>query len=167
MHDRFSRPERRIAIALLVAAALGVVWHTVEELRPPPPPVRLTRGAIAADSTASFDLNAPPEGIVYSPGEQELIGPIDIGVADEATLVLLPGIGPVLARRIVAWREARSAPWQVDDLLEVSGIGPAKLALLKPLVRAGPVVPDSTGTGIPEPGSSTGRDGPGTGGKWR
>ncbi len=151
MTDRFTRTERRVAIALLVVTALGAVWNTVEELRPPPPPLRLIRGALKADSTDTFDLNGQPEGIVYSSGEPELTGPIDLRTADEETLTLLPGIGPVLARRIAEWRDAREGPWQVDDLLEVSGIGPAKLAQLRPLVVTGPTSAAEAGPDSTEP----------------
>jgi len=159
MTDEYSRPERRIAILLLVITAIGAGWHTIEELRPPPLPVRLVRGISEFDSMATFDLNGSREGIVYSAEEQELTGPIDLMVADEETLTRLPGIGPVLARRIVEWRTLRSGSWQVEDLLEVTGIGPAKLDLLRPFAIINEGTPDSTVTVIP--------DQPGIGGKWR
>ena len=108
-------------------------------------PLQLIRGALTADTTAFNELNGPPEGIVYSSGDPELTGPVDLRSADEETLTLLPGIGPVLARRITEWRDAREEPWQVDDLLEVSGIGPARLELLKPLVTTGRPGPESGG----------------------
>jgi len=173
MTDRFSPPERRVAIALLVVTALGALWNTIEELKPPPPPLRLIRGALRADSTAIFDLNGLPEGIVYSSGEAELAGPIDLGTADEETLTLLPGIGPVLARRIAEWRNAREGPWQVDDLIGVSGIGPARLAQLKPLVTVGAITSEttaraesvSTGPAGSEPAARAGPDSTGSGGQ--
>ncbi len=159
MTDKFTRPERRIAILLLVVTAIGAGWHTIEELRPPPLPVRLVRGALEPDSSASFDLHGPQEGIVYSAEEQALTEPIDLRVADEETLIRLPGIGPVLARRILEWRTLRQGPWQVDDLLEVTGIGPAKLALIRPFAMTDAGAPDSTVT--------AGLNQPGSGGKWR
>jgi len=159
MTDTFSRPERRIAILLLVITAIGAGWHTIEGLRPPPPPVRLVRGISESDSLATFDLNGSREGIVYSAEEQELTGPIDLMVAGEETLTRLPGIGPVLARRIVEWRMLQTGPWQVEDLLEVTGIGPAKLDLLRPFAMIDDGAPDSSGIVIP--------DQPGIGGKWR
>lgn len=45
--------------------------------------------------------------------------------------LLLPGVGPVLAARIVAARPFT----HIDDLLEVSGIGPATLEKLRPYVK--------------------------------
>ena len=46
----------------------------------------------------------------------------------------LPGVGPVLAQRIVDWRAQHGRFDSVDQLNDVSGIGDAKFASLKPLV---------------------------------
>lgn len=58
-------------------------------------------------------------------------GRIRINSADAAELEALPGIGPVLAERIVAYRQEMGPFERVEDLLEVSGIGEAKLAALR------------------------------------
>ncbi len=60
---------------------------------------------------------------------------VDLNAADAAALDALPGIGPVLAGRIVAWRDANGPFRSVDELAEVSGIGGAILGQLRPLVR--------------------------------
>lgn len=60
---------------------------------------------------------------------------IDLNTATEAVLDGLPGVGPVLAGRIVAWRQEHGVFRSVDELGEVSGIGDATLARLRPLVR--------------------------------
>ena len=60
---------------------------------------------------------------------------IDINQATVADLNRLPGIGPSTARAIVDHR-TRNGPFaSVDDLLAVRGIGPAKLAELRAMVR--------------------------------
>ena len=60
---------------------------------------------------------------------------VDINQATVADLDRLPGIGPSTARAIVDHR-TRNGPFaSVDDLLAVRGIGPAKLAELRALVR--------------------------------
>lgn len=62
-------------------------------------------------------------------------GAVDLNTATAAELDALPGIGPVLAERIVAWR-AQNGPFRsVDQLREVAGIGEAKFATLRPEVR--------------------------------
>ena len=62
--------------------------------------------------------------------------PININMASAEQLESLPGIGPVLARRIVEWRE-RVGPFErVDDLVEVPGVGPRVLERLRGRVAA-------------------------------
>jgi competence protein ComEA len=74
---------------------------------------------------------APPNA-VPSNGVPALV---DINQATVADLDRLPGIGPSTARAIVDHR-TRNGPFaSVDDLLAVRGIGPAKLAELRALVR--------------------------------
>src|SRR4029450_4923382 len=56
------------------------------------------------------------------------LGRIDINAATEKELKMIPGIGPVLASRIIAARPFRSA----DDLKKVNGIGDKKYAKIRP-----------------------------------
>lgn len=60
---------------------------------------------------------------------------VDLNAADATALDALPGIGPVLAQRIVSWRAAHGRFTTVDELGEVTGIGPTLLAGLRDLVR--------------------------------
>jgi len=59
---------------------------------------------------------------------------VNLNTADAVTLETLPGVGPALAGRIVEWREQNGAFASVDELDEVSGIGPAMLAKVRDLV---------------------------------
>ncbi|OAV76494.1 ComEA family DNA-binding protein [Dietzia sp. 111N12-1] len=61
-------------------------------------------------------------------------GLVDLNTADAAALESLPGVGPVTASSILAWRAANGSFSSVDQLVEVDGIGPATLARLRPLV---------------------------------
>jgi competence protein ComEA len=54
--------------------------------------------------------------------------PINLNTATQEQLETLPGIGPVTAQAILAWRTDNGAFSSVDELLEVSGIGDATLA---------------------------------------
>ncbi len=62
-------------------------------------------------------------------------GPIDLNTATVEQLDALPGIGPVTAAAIVAWRDANGKFTSVDQLGDVDGIGPARLEKLRSLVR--------------------------------
>lgn len=61
-------------------------------------------------------------------------GLVDLNTATLEELDALPGIGPVTAQYILDWRTAHGSFTSVDQLDDVTGIGPAKLADLRPLV---------------------------------
>jgi len=61
-------------------------------------------------------------------------GPIDLNTATTGELEGLPGVGPTIAAAIVEHRE-QSGPFRsVEDLLDVPGIGPARLDQLRDAV---------------------------------
>lgn len=60
---------------------------------------------------------------------------IDPNTADAAELRLLPGIGPVLARKIVAHRDAHGRFHRPDQLTDVSGVGRITLERIRPWLR--------------------------------
>lgn len=62
-------------------------------------------------------------------------GPVDLNTADAALLETLPGVGPATAAAILDHRERHGPFTSVDGLLDVRGIGEAKLAALRDLVR--------------------------------
>ncbi len=84
-----------------------------------------------------LDLAAPafPGASGEAPGAAD--GKVDLNLAGEQELDELPGVGPVLAERIIAYR-AQNGPFaSVEQLLEVPGIGQARLADLSPRVTVG------------------------------
>lgn len=64
-------------------------------------------------------------------------GPVNLNTADEAALDTLPGVGPVMAQNILAWRKTNGKFTSVEQLQEISGIGPSRYAQLAPLVTVG------------------------------
>jgi competence protein ComEA len=60
---------------------------------------------------------------------------VNLNTATVEQLDALPGVGPVTAAAIVAWRQANGKFTSVDQLADVDGIGPARLDKLRPLVR--------------------------------
>lgn len=75
---------------------------------------------------------AAPSG--SAPGSGSTPARIDLNTASLEQLDTLPGVGPVLAQRIVDWRTGHGRFDSVDQLAEVDGIGPSRLADLRPLV---------------------------------
>jgi competence protein ComEA len=63
--------------------------------------------------------------------------PLDLNQATSAQLDALPGVGPATATAILDYRTEHGLFVAVDDLLEVRGIGPAKLDAFRDLVRVG------------------------------
>jgi competence protein ComEA len=77
----------------------------------------------------------PPPAPVGAGSADPGAGPVDLNTADVALLETLPGVGPATAAAIVDHRERHGPFASVDGLLEVRGIGEAKLAALRDLVR--------------------------------
>jgi competence ComEA-like helix-hairpin-helix protein len=80
---------------------------------------------------------------------------LDLNHASATDLDRLPGIGPVLAGRIVTYRGLHGPFRSVEELLGVRGIGPRLFARLEPLIR----VADSAVGGVPT-GLGQARSGP-------
>lgn len=85
---------------------------------------------------------APPAGAGLGAGpepQSQITAPqggtqLNINLATPAELETLPGIGPALAGRIVAWREANGGFSTTTDLMSVSGIGPAVMGNVQDLI---------------------------------
>jgi len=59
---------------------------------------------------------------------------VDVNRAEWPELIQLPGVGPVLAQRLVADREQRGEFLNVDELMRIRGIGPRTLERIRPYV---------------------------------
>ena len=117
-------------IALLAFA--GAAWLVVApkpspgiEIIPPPSP------SLSLDSPAS---DAAPAGNASAPDGGGLV--VNLNTASASELTALPGIGETLAARIVEWREENGPFARVDQVMAVSGIGPATYERIRPYARA-------------------------------
>ncbi|MCZ6505246.1 MAG: ComEA family DNA-binding protein [Actinobacteria bacterium] len=115
----------RVAPASIVADAIEAAGG----LRP---------GALVDRINLAAPLRSGDQIVVPGPGalvESSEGGPLALNRASANDLEELPGVGPVLAERIVAYREQNGPFTEVEDLLQVGGIGEAKLASIRDLVR--------------------------------
>ncbi len=99
----------------------------------PGQPITL-RSSIGAGTPAP----GPATSGVPHPGPEPSSRPaevLDLNTATVEQLDTLPGVGPVTAAAIVAWRQANGRFTSVDQLADVDGIGPARLEKLRSLVR--------------------------------
>ena len=90
-------------------------------------------GSAGLTSPAS-PTGTPPGNPLGSPAGTGPV-PINLNTAPAGELESLPGVGPVIAARIVEWRTANGAFRSVEELGEVSGIGDAILAQVRDRVR--------------------------------
>lgn len=108
----YSGPEGQMALRSAVIAASGA-----------------TSGVTTPTGAGgSVGGGAAPSGGA-SPGSL-----VNLNAASESELDALPGVGPVTARAIIDWRGRNGGFTSVDQLGEVDGIGPARLAKLRALV---------------------------------
>ena len=132
IEDIIRRAGGATADADLDGINLAARVHDEEQIRVP------RRGEATATAAAPAGV-APPAVASPAAGSTEPAPhSININTAGAADLDALPGIGPALAARIVAYREAHGPFAQPADIQQVSGIGPAIYAEIAPYITVGP-----------------------------
>lgn len=123
--------EKRAVLFLAGIAALG---GAVRIIRAPEPPAPI----VVAPEIRGGDVQRQA---ALARREAELMRPladsetIDLDVADARQIERLPGVGPALARRIVADREEHGPFGRLEALDAVPGVGPAMLAGIRSHAR--------------------------------
>jgi competence protein ComEA len=104
-----------------IAVVLWIGWPVPEEPR---------RESADQPTTAQAPVGAPAPATTSVKTALK----VNLNRAGVDELQTLPGIGPVLAQRMVEWRKAHGRYRTVDELQEVKGIGKKRLEQLRPLV---------------------------------
>ena len=119
----------RIHILVLLTcifAAFTVGLFAGRNLNRTPVQIRQLPAVTAAPTAAIPENTAPTDPVI-----------ININTATSEQIQILPGIGPVLADRIVAYRDKYGPFETVGELMNVSGIGEKKLEAIWDLVTIG------------------------------
>jgi competence protein ComEA len=104
-------------------------------LLPEADPASVNLAAIVADGQqVAVGLPGAAGGSSGTAGDTAQGGPVNLNTATATDLDALPGIGPVLAQRIVTYREQQGRFTSVEQLDDVPGIGPSIYDQLKTLV---------------------------------
>lgn len=123
-----TKTEKRVILflvcTLLVGAGIRLYQHTF------PPASRFDYRA--TDSTFSSLSAGTVEDSSWS--SNELSGVLNINTATKQELMDLPGIGEVIAKRIIQYRRDVGAFTSVDDLRAIKGMSKKRLERLKPLI---------------------------------
>lgn len=87
--------------------------------------------------TAPRQVAAVGTSVVDTPSSSSSSRLVDLNSAGRGLLDTLPGIGPALAERILQYRREHGPFVTVDEITQVSGIGPKRLEKMRPYVTAG------------------------------
>lgn len=135
---RCTRREAVVLISLLCLYGAGTLIQVARSTIVPYDPALLAPGDSLFRALSAARLE-PAGGIVVDLVSDTLEippeFPLDVNRASAADLQHLPGIGPALAGRIIAWRAENGVFDAVEQLTDVSGIGEKTLEKLRPLVE--------------------------------
>jgi len=128
----FTPSEQRAILFLLSTFGLGMAvwWYRAGQAPPEINPAEL----------AAFEnfLRVAPADSIHSQEQTQITAAaparIDLNAATHNELVRLPGIGPVMAQRIIDFRAANGAFKRLQDLRKVKGIGAKTYEKLAPLL---------------------------------
>lgn len=150
-----ARSEDRSRLGLAVVAALGLGWSLLGvplagRWREVAPPGELPSAVVTSElsRSASSEVEWPRPRVLYAgawrgtPWQVEFFPvfdrPLDLNLASEAELELLPGIGEQKARDLVRYREQHGSFRSLEQVTAVKGIGPKTVERWQGLVQLAP-----------------------------
>ena len=134
----------------MVSAVLAVVcwigWSVPVPKSPDPlePGELQEPGRYALEPTAPSSMKSTPSAPQERPREHDVLRrpagiALDLNRASAQDFERLPGIGPVLAGRIIQYRASQGMFHDIEQLREVKGIGPKKFEQIRAHVAVSPV----------------------------
>jgi competence ComEA-like helix-hairpin-helix protein len=138
---RFFTPQERFTMLFLVLLfVLGTSLYLYKLNHPSFAPAYTInyfdqKMSAARQPTEPTDYNLPlptkstVEGFKRKPRPSQ---PVNINTAGEAKLMTLPGVGPVYAKRIIAFREEKGPFQSVEEIKRIKGIGEKTFLKMKP-----------------------------------
>ena len=136
MRGLLTRDERAVIAFLAAATAVGAIVLGLRRVDP-----ALVPDLVSSAETVTVTPGEPLDGAVHGVQTGTIAGPIDVNEATVDELTGLPGIGPAKAAAIVSYRRLHGRFESLDALLDISGIGPATLARLRPMATLGSTGP--------------------------
>ncbi len=130
--------ERALLAIIAAIVSVGSAVRLIAAHRPEWIPQRRNAPGPAVEAAVE-----PPFGTAEALDSLFVNGKLDLNRAGPDHLVLLPGIGPALADRIVRTRERLGAFDTIEAVTAVKGIGPKTLQRLAPFVVVRPRPPDA------------------------
>jgi len=120
----FAPDADRAAVNLAQPAIDGMQVHvpTMSQAAATPPPISLSPTDMPASRMGGITVT----------------GLIDINLAGQTDLEMLPGIGPTTAAKIIAYREANGPFATIEAIMDVPGIGQGKFDAIRDLITVGP-----------------------------
>lgn len=132
-------------LALVAISGSGVrLWRATAPPASAAESAALTRQIARVDSARAAGqakrdrvkqpVTTPESGNSVGSDSAKPAGPVDLDQANASQIDDLPGIGPVLAKRIIAFRDSAGRFGGMRTFCEVRGIGPLMVEKLRPLV---------------------------------
>lgn len=123
-------------LAMTMGVVLWIGWQVPQTMQRPAVThaASLSSDDTAITTAAGVDSTISPAGVSEARAILNRPQPVDLNRATAAEFDRLPGVGPVLARRMVDYRKSVGRFHAVEDLRAVKGIGKKKLERLKPFL---------------------------------